>query len=82
MSNAKKVLAKVLNGQADANIGFADLCNMLVKLDFKMRVRGSHHIFEKEGIKDIVNLQRAGHEAKKYQVKQVREFLEEIGYEA
>ncbi len=39
---------------------------------FEMRVRGSHHIFIKEGVEEILNLQPRGADAKPYQVKQVR----------
>ncbi len=41
-------------------------------LGFDERVRGSHHIFTKEGIEEITNLQPIGSRAKAYQVKQVR----------
>ena len=36
------------------------------------RIRGSHHIFTKEGVEEILNLQPKGRQAKPYQVKQVR----------
>jgi len=41
-------------------------------LGFDERIRGSHHIFTKEGIEEILNLQPRGAKAKPYQVKQVR----------
>ena len=41
-------------------------------LEFAERVRGSHHLFDKEGILEIVNLQSRGGHAKPYQVRQVR----------
>ena len=41
-------------------------------LGFDERIRGSHHIYSKEGIEEIVNLQPKGSRAKAYQVKQVR----------
>jgi hypothetical protein len=37
-----------------------------------MRARGSHHIFTRDGVPEILNLQPKGSEAKPYQVKQVR----------
>ena len=38
--------------------------------------KGSHRIYSKEGVVEIINVQpRAGGEAKPYQVKQVRELL-------
>jgi len=61
-----------LRGTSDANIPFAGLCQLLSKLGFEERIRGSHHIFTKEGVEEILNLQPKGAKAKPYQVKQVR----------
>ena len=73
MSRPKKTLDRVLTGTADANIAFADLCGLLAHLGFAERVRGSHHIFTREGVDEILNLQPGpGGKAKPYQVKQVR----------
>lgn len=36
------------------------------------RVRGSHHLFSKSGIEEIINLQSQGSNAKPYQVRQIR----------
>ena len=36
------------------------------------RVRGSHHIFNLDGVDEILNIQPRGSMAKPYQVKQVR----------
>jgi len=44
-----------------------------------MRVKGSHHIFRKEGIAEKINLQRDGNMAKPYQVKQVRNVVVKYG---
>lgn len=41
-------------------------------LGFDKRVRGSHHLFRKAGVEEMINLQRDGSTAKPYQVKQVR----------
>ncbi|MBZ0160075.1 MAG: type II toxin-antitoxin system HicA family toxin, partial [bacterium] len=70
-----KVLRRVLSGTSDANLDFDDLCHLLTSLGFEMRVRGSHHIFRRAGIEEKLNLQREGHEAKPYQVKQVRNVI-------
>ena len=69
---AEKTLRRVLSGTADASIRFDDLCQLLESLGFEKRVRGSHHLFRKSGVEERVNLQRAGTNAKPYQVKQVR----------
>ncbi len=68
----EKTLAQVLGGTADANVGFEDLRNLLINLGFAERSRGSHHIFRRAGIEEMINLQREGAHAKSYQVKQVR----------
>ncbi len=70
-----KVLEQVLSGTADRNIPFLALRNLLLKMGFRERVRGSHHMFVRPGIEDMINLQREGHHAKGYQVGQVRRFF-------
>ena len=67
-----KTLQQVLFGRADANIAFTDLRGLLIALGFHERIRGDHHIFTREGIDEILNLQPIGAKAKAYQVRQVR----------
>ena len=75
MGKHEKVMEKILRGAADANIEFDDIRGMLVYLGFEERIRGSHHIYRKEGIEEKINIQRASNKAKPYQVKQVREVI-------
>lgn len=49
-----------------------DLRSIMIALGFIERVKGSHHIFAKEGVMEILNLQPRGSLANPYQVKQVR----------
>ncbi len=70
-----KTLEQVLRGTADANVRFSDLRNLLRRLGFDERIRGSHHIFTIEGFEEILNLQPRGSKAKPYQVKQVRHVI-------
>jgi hypothetical protein len=72
MSKYDKLLIQVLRGASDANISFDGLCGLMRSLGFDERTRGSHHIYSKEGVEEIVNLQPIGSRAKAYQVKQVR----------
>ena len=58
--------------RSDANVRFADLRALLIHLGFAERIRGSHHLFDKEGIVELINLQSRGGQAKPYQVRQVR----------
>ena len=79
MATHTKVLERVLSGRADANIRFDDLRNLLVRLGFEERSRGSHHIFVRKGVQDLINLQRDGQMAKPYQVRQVRAVITRYG---
>ena len=67
-----RLLNRILLGASDANIPFAGLRRLLQDLGFDERIRGSHHIFTKAGVDEILNLQPKGAQAKSYQVKQVR----------
>ncbi|MCF8325585.1 MAG: type II toxin-antitoxin system HicA family toxin [Leadbetterella sp.] len=75
MSKFEKLLLKVVTGVSDHNISFSDLILILTTLGFEFRVKGSHHIFFKEGVEEIINIQPNGDKAKPYQVKQVRNLL-------
>lgn len=79
MSKVTKTLDKVLRGNADANIRFRDLCTLLLHLGFVERIRGDHHIFSRDGVAEILNLQPREGKAKAYQVKQVRGVLTSYG---
>jgi hypothetical protein len=68
----KQILLQVLHGSADANIRFDSLRSLLTALGFAERIKGSHHIFTKGDVAEILNLQPRGPLAKPYQVKQVR----------
>ena len=75
MSKYSKLRQQILAGDSDGNILFTELCNLLRRLGFDERVRGSHHIFTRNNIAEILNLQPQGTKAKRYQVKQVRGIL-------
>lgn len=79
MGKHEKLLARVLSGRSDANIRFRDLRSLLLWLGFEERVRGSHHIFVREDVDELINLQRDGSDARPYQVRQVREILVRYG---
>ena len=79
MSKVTKTLDRVLRGNADADIRFGDLCALLLHLGFVERVRGDHHIFSREGVAEVLNLQPRAGKAKPYQVKQVRGVLTSYG---
>lgn len=75
MSKHAKTLQRVIDGKSDANIRFDDLRALLDYLGFTERVRGDHHIYTREGVDEILNVQPRGAMAKAYQVKQVRNVI-------
>ncbi len=76
MSRGKKLIAKILEGRSDANLAFDELCFVLERAGFTRRAgKGSHTIFFKDGVAEILNLQPRGSKAKPYQVKQIRDLI-------
>jgi hypothetical protein len=73
MPRRNRTLTRVLSGTADVNIRFDELRSLLAALGLQERIRGGHHIFTREHVAEILNLQpREGGKAKPYQVRQVR----------
>lgn len=75
MSKIEKTKERILLGNADANVDFSDLCSLMVSLGFSERIKGSHHIFIRTGVDEIINIQPKQNKAKPYQVKQVRNII-------
>ncbi len=51
------ILRRVLSGQADQNVRFADLVGLLLRLVFDERICGDHHTLGKTGVREIIDLQ-------------------------
>lgn len=76
MSKLEKSILKILSGASDKNISFDEIQNLLYHFNFEERKKGSHHIFYRKDIENIINIQPAQDgKAKPYQVKQVREII-------
>ena len=75
MSQFQKLMMVLLSGRSDSNITFFELTKLLARVGFDSRIKGSHHIFTKSGVEEILNLQPRAALAKPYQVKQVRDVL-------
>ena len=75
MSKADKTLEKILSATADANIRFDDVLSLLPRLGFRLRIRGSHHIFTRPGVEVLIDLQPVHGKCKAYQVRQIRDVL-------
>ena len=62
-------------GGHGALIGICERCDLLKHLRFEERIKGSHHVFTREGVEEIINLQDVGGMCKPYQVRQMRAVL-------
>ena len=73
--NPRKLLQKALS--SPANLGFDEACALACAFGFHLsRVSGSHHIFARQGVRELLNLQDVGGKAKPYQVKQLLDLVE------
>ncbi len=67
----EKLLSRIVAG-AVRNVDFDDLIRLLQVLGFKeVRGRGSHRVFVRTGVVEILTLQEVRGQAKPYQVRQV-----------
>ena len=52
------------------NVRFEKLCNIAISFNFKFKGgKGSHRIYIRDDIEDMLNFQNVGGKAKQYQVK-------------
>ncbi|WP_442945958.1 type II toxin-antitoxin system HicA family toxin [Ohtaekwangia sp.] len=47
-------MVKAFTRKCRSDFDFEDLVSLLKKLGFEFRIKGSHHIFFKEGIDEII----------------------------
>jgi predicted RNA binding protein YcfA (HicA-like mRNA interferase family) len=73
--NRKKILQKILAGSK--NIRFSDMVNLVEGFGFTLsRTDGSHNIFTRPDIPELVNLQNVKGQAKPYQIRQFLKLVE------
>jgi predicted RNA binding protein YcfA (HicA-like mRNA interferase family) len=78
--NRRKLLEKVLSGSK--NIRFNEMVSLVEAFGFRSsRVRGSHHIFTHPSVRELVNLQNVGGQAKPYQIRQFLQLVERYNLE-
>ncbi|MDY0376450.1 MAG: hypothetical protein RBQ72_12100 [Desulfobacterium sp.] len=75
MGKLAKLYEYILMRRSDANIPFETLCTLLKRLGFDNHIKGDHHIFTKDGVEEILNLQPKNGKGKPYQIKQVRDVI-------
>ena len=76
MTKRDKLTEKILEGNSDGNITFEEITQFLLSRGYSVkRVRGSHYHFRKDGSQPF-NLQASENgKAKRYQVKQIRDYF-------
>lgn len=75
MTRIAKLNARLLGG---APLSFAEFQRILNAYGFRLlRVRGSHHIYARDGVDDQPNIQPVGGQAKPYQLRQFVRILKE-----
>lgn len=73
--NKKKLLQKILNSQQ--NVSFEEFVALIEVFGFKLkRSSGSHRMYQREGVKDMMNVQNFKGKAKPYQIKQFLKTVE------
>jgi predicted RNA binding protein YcfA (HicA-like mRNA interferase family) len=72
------VFEQVVGGRG--TVAFRDLQRLLRELGFRLdRVNGSHHIYLHPQVPRPLNIQIKGKDAKAYQVRQLRDMIQEYG---
>lgn len=75
MTRNRKLLEKAL--RTPHGLRFEEAKRLAHGFGFRLdRVSGSHHIFKRPGIPQLVNLQDCGGKAKAYQVRQLLKLVE------
>ena len=81
MASDKKTFDAVLNGRG--TIAFRDLEHLLLALGFKhARTSGSHRIYVHPRVQRPLSIQPIGKDAKRYQIRQLRDMIYEFGLTA
>ena len=71
----RKLLQKIIGGSK--NIRFAEMVDLVEGFGFKQsRTEGSHHIFTRPDIPELVNLQNVKGQANPYQMSQFLKLIE------
>lgn len=78
--NKKEIINKLINN--NKNIKYSYFCNIVESFGFMCkRQRGSHRIYSKIGVIELINIQNVNGEVKPYQVKQFLSLVKKYGLE-
>jgi predicted RNA binding protein YcfA (HicA-like mRNA interferase family) len=76
--NKRKLLAKA--ERSPNNLSFAEFISLIEAFGFRLkRQRGSHHIFSRRDVAQIMDVQPEDGKAKRYQVEQLLDLVERYG---
>ena len=75
MTKKREIYEKLKNNHK--NVRFEELCNAAEIFGFRFRGgKGSHKVYVRDGVKEILNFQNVKGKAKPYQVKQFLKVIE------
>ena len=78
--NYDKVIKKI--EEHNKNIKYSDFCSMLKYFGFVCkRQRGSHRLYSRLGVKELINIQNVNGEIKPYQIKQFLNIIKKYNLE-
>ena len=78
--NKKEIINKLKNN--NKNIKYADFCSILKYFGFVCkRQRGSHRLYSRVGIKELLNIQNVNGEIEPYQIKQFLNIIKKYNLE-
>lgn len=72
MSKLEKLIQKILSGKP---ISYEEAETFLLRIGFKVKSRGSHHVFTKEGYKKNISIKKRN-ELFPYQMQLLEEVIE------
>ena len=74
--NKRKLLKKLENSQK--NVRYSDFVALIEAFGFRrIRIKGSHHVYERSDVFDMVNIQSDNGQAKPYQIRQFLSLVEQ-----
>ena len=78
--NKKEIINKLKNN--NKNIKYSDFCSILKYFGFVCkRQRGSHRLYSRVGVKELLNIQNVNGEIKPYQIKQFLNIIKKYNLE-
>lgn len=76
MGKLKKLFEKANNNPSD--VRFGDICKLAGAFGFEYKGgKGSHKVYTKKGLEEILNFQEVSGKVKPYQVKQFLKIIQE-----